>query len=555
MPSGLPRLIANTLERLVSTDSNRAQAFLAAAGQEAWRARFSDLAANWRLYPGISARASTVAAPAYGEVYSGLFVRPDAATYLTIDPGLAMTINPIGAGPDDSPYVFCEDPGISVAGVLPFVPNATALTVRWDVVECQPVDTLLESSSRDQYIPATGLFTPVVVDKVRAARMSYRYRQGTAGSGFPGGAAGWLPLAVVAVRVGAVSFAQCDFYDVRPLVSERVQPQPLGAIGNEGYSPIRGGYFQTSATLITGFSEAEFAGYLAGGALRNSVIPSTLAQFGLGAPANVSLGGDSPTLCYSNSDMQGPFGGGAQTFTHIVALFPLTPGQVPFPRWARYGETNDPALGRRVPNGPRGILVLTTTPPGPNGLYTPLSFPATMQLGLSGVGVCLGAIESASSGGVHTNRRYHHSITFSDVSGAAPWQIAATSTTADTATWELTPGVHYPPHAKSLRCSFRFDYNAGIAVNARVQVRSVDSNGNTFSTHYCIATNLGSGGTPSKFDLDEFDLAIPPLNNGAAVNDPYPPVAPSVVTWKVTLFFQAAFTFVDAFLHIHGWEF
>jgi hypothetical protein len=559
MSSGKPHVVQNTLERIVSTDFNRAQALLDAATQESWRARYGQLEANWRLYPGIADPAATVAAPAYGDVFAGLFVRPDAGTYLTIDAGLAMMFK-TPTNSDDSPYAFCQDPGVSNPASLPFVANGSAGTVRWDIVECQPTDTLLESQSVDIYVPATGLFGASNLPKLRANRMTYRYRQGTAGSGYPGAAADWMPLVVVAVRDGATSFAQCDLYDVRPLVSERTRPQPIGTIGNEGYSPIAGGYFETGASLIVGFSEAEFGGYLAGGALKNSVVPSTLAQFGKGLiPADIFDGGDAPGIYFSNSDMRGPMSGASQAFFHIVALFPTFANQAPLPRWARYCEAPDPVLGRRVPNGPRGIVILTTTAPGPNGLYAPIAFPSSMQLVVNGVGVCLGAIEANSQGGLHTNRRYQHQIAFNSGTGAGNWKIAASSTTADTAEWNLSPGVHYPTHAKSLRCSFRFDYNGAFNVpNSRANVRSVDSQGGTYASFQAvIAQTTQISANPSKWETDCFDIPICNLNNAGSGTYvyPYPPGSVSPVTWKVQLFFQTTGTFVDAFLHIHGWEF
>ncbi len=450
MSSGPTRIIYNTRERLVSTDHNREQAFVAQAHQAAWRAQYNDLRANWRLTPGLSAQAQVVGAPLYGEVYSGLFVRPDAPSYLTIDPGLAMVIATSTPSADDSPYVFVNDPGLQTPGVLTFTPNAAAATLRWDVVECQPVDTLLESSSRDIYNPATGLFVPGVVDKVRASRMTYRIRLGTPGAGFPGAAAGWLPLAVAAVRDGATGFDRCDFYDVRPLVSERVLPQPVNVDGTEGFALPRETHYSAADGLFSGYAEAEFGGYLAGGKLQTSVPATDLASFGV----TTAGGGDNTRLRIDNASNVGVYTLASNSPIFAAALFPQPPiGQGFVPRWARYSEAPVAALGRRVPNGPRGILALTSTPPNANGLYSPVAFPAAAQLNVLGVGVSLG-ITSGFAGpvlgaSVQVGRRYEHSSP-----AGFGYLAAANSVSADLAVWNLVPGVHFPAHARAIIVTF-----------------------------------------------------------------------------------------------------
>lgn len=568
MPSGRQRIVHNTLERLLSTDFNREQAFLSCAGQQAWRARYNEQRANWRLNPGLGAQAQTDAAPAYGEVYSGLMVRPDNPGFLLVDPGVAMILAPgLATSSDDSPYYFADDPGVP-ASFFTFTANVTVSSVRWDVFECKPVDQLLETSSRDIYNPATGLFSPVAVDKVRAGRLQYRLRLGTAGAGFPGAASGWLPLAVVAVRNGATGFDKCDVYDVRPLVSERVLPQPPGLSGSDGTAVLREAHYQSTFGTFVGFAEAEFGGYLAGGALRRSTIASTLASFGNTDNASGGDGGDCHAL---DSFSPGNQGGGWTVPTcaplYVACLFPFTPGQPPLPRWARYSEGPDPIVGRRVPNGPRGILCFTATPPGDNGLFAPISFPADQQLGVSGVGPAI-AFGSASAGGrVDANfagRRYAHVVEHTEFLDVTQWSLNSV-TSASGAVWTLTPGVHYPPNAKALVCSVALlvDYSGGgfNFLNVSSQQDGLDT------LLFSVPTGHinDQPQTNAKFFLGPFRLERPtlraPLGSDTLGVSPYPVLANPPGVWKIAVAKPGAYVGLttlfhagNCFLYIHGWE-
>lgn len=541
MASGPTRLIYNTRERLISTDQNRAQSFLAQAQQAAWRALYNEQRANWRLYPGLGTQAQTVAAPLYGEVYAGLFVRPDAPSYLTIDPGVAMMIASDVPSADDSQYVYVSDPGLLTPGVLTFTPNATVGTLRWDVIECQPVDSLLESSSRDIYNPGTGLFTPVNVDKVRAHRLTYRIRLGTPGAGFAGAAAGWLPLAVCAVRDGASGFQQCDFYDVRPLVSERVLPQPAGD-GTEGFNTPKETNYSTFEGTWNGYAEAEFGGYLAGGKLQTSVPASSLANFGVsGSPS----GGDYISLSASQAFNRGAYTIASSIPVYAAALFPQPPvGQGFIPRWARYSEAPVAALGRRVPNGPRGILVVTTSPPNPNGLYSPTALPTAAQMNVNAVGVPLG-IASTFPGpvygySVHNSRRYEHSR----LDGLG-WLKAATGVSADLAYWDMVPGVDFPAHAKAIHVTFALVIDVSSTMRWW-QVWSTTA-GYPFSVTE-IPTGLPNGA----------QSGATPSQSVVTLSRPTPPGYPNTpfIDWSIRLKPSASgTTFTVANMYIRGWEF
>lgn len=546
MPSGLSRIIFNTRERLISDDFNRAQSFEAQAQQEAWRAQFNDLQSNWKLFPGLSAQAQVVGAPLYGEVYSGLMVRPDVASYLTIDPGVAMVLATSTPGADDSPYWYVKDPGVQTPGVLAFTANATPSTLRWDVIECQPVDTLLESSSRDIYNPATGLFVPAAVDKMRCARMTYRIRLGTPGSGFPGAAVGWLPLAVAAVRDGATGFNQCDFYDVRPLIADRVRPQPVGTAGNEGQSQIEEAYYQGFGGFFQGHAESEFGGYLAGGALRTSVPATSLALFG----GVTDQGGDYPLLNLANASNLGPFAMPVAGSYYVAALFPQPPaGQGFIPRWARYSELPVASLGRRVPNGPRGILTITTTVPGPNNQFAPVAFPTAAQLGVAGIGVAIaqGSTFSSVTGNcVQAGRTYEHA---SNVTLATVWTRAADSLSADLAIWNLVAGTHFPAGARGLRLSFQMVVSNASGI-AYFYVRSVGGGGFSASVLRQPIPEYRTGPLVTVAgNIGTITVMRPPLS---PANAAYP--LDAAVDWSIRLVpVTPGTTFTSASIDIHGW--
>ena len=263
------RIIFNLLERAVSADNDNLQAFAAYERDETLRALYDDK--RWPIqFPGYSFPITSLTSPLTADVLSGLMVRVDVATDLLVDPGVLVAIVPALASAGDSLAVLVTDPGVQTTGVLPFVAN-TGLSVRLDIVECSVTDTLVTASTRDIYHPTTGLFVPTVVDKVRAPQLAYRIRQGVAGSGLPATASGWLPLAVVCHQPGTTSFANCDFWDVRPLVSDRAQfgnPQSTpGGLASRFESPVSGRWRSTVAGGISGFAWGQFDGYIAGGQL------------------------------------------------------------------------------------------------------------------------------------------------------------------------------------------------------------------------------------------------------------------------------------------------
>jgi hypothetical protein len=388
MASGQQRIIQNDKERAISDDINRLQSFIAAARAEIFRAMFNDVLGNFYSRPGIAVRyaASPTDAPLPAEVYGGLEVIVDSPNHLEVQPGVLMAYTG-PASADDSPYVLAVDPGLTTVGILPFTANGGG-GPRIDVIECQPTDTLLETDSRDIYDPATGTFSPVLVDKVRTSRLTYRIRNGTPAGGPPGYDPAWLPLAIAIVQPGASDFTEVDFYDVRPLVGERSSfptaempademnsdiPAPLDAL--ELLSSIDG----ADTNVVRGWFKGSALGYLMGGDVRRNT-PSNLTDFGSTALPD---GGDVAAFDQGTAENLKP--GLSLTvngFYYIAAFFPslsATNVNKPLPRWVRYSQnaqTGTPA--RRRPVGPRGILVLTDAHPSANGWISPSALPTIM---------------------------------------------------------------------------------------------------------------------------------------------------------------------------------
>lgn len=453
MSSGQKTLVMNTRERAISTDINRLQAFAARDRSQYARTFHNDARQSFLISPGVSKPFVGGETPLAADVYGGLMVDPQT-TSLLVTPGELGCLFPDPAiTADDSPYMLLDDPGVQVAGLLVFTATGGGGT-RVDLVECQPVSTILESDSRDIFNPATGLFSPASVTKVNVFRLQYRLRLGTPGAGMPALAAGWLPLAVAVVTNAAADFSTVDFYDVRPLVEERLRPQS-GASGHYPVTSVSGATFISGGeTLLGGFSLASYNGYLAGGALRTST-PSPGLFGGTGnddgdcANLNLSLVGNQAT----------GFVHAAQQLNAVVACFPGG-----LPRWVRYSQTAVGGGFGRIPRAPRGILVVAAIPDSTTtagGFMQP-----TIPVFGSQPGVILYVTNSNTAGS-----------DFAPTTANAGWistndppVITASSLpTTTSARWSLNPtALKYPPQAKVLRVLVEISFTGGGANQDRM---------------------------------------------------------------------------------------
>ena len=103
MASGKKQLVVNSQERAVSTDINRLQSFAAAFDANFLQALMDTSCGSDDFQAGaVETIHSSLAAPAYAEIYSGLRVVPqNAALDLLVTPGAMGILDPDGA-PDDS---------------------------------------------------------------------------------------------------------------------------------------------------------------------------------------------------------------------------------------------------------------------------------------------------------------------------------------------------------------------------------------------------------------------------------------------------------------------
>lgn len=450
MAQGEKRLYFNLRERLVSDDMNRLQAIEAAEHAALLRGRHNDAIGDWYSAGGLQTPVVSSTPSLLGDVYGGLMVQPDNAGYYLIQPGVAGFLDPAGVGVDDNPYRVCNDPGVVTPGVLPFTSNAGGGSPRWDVVECQPVDTVVVQESRYIFNPATGIASPQMVDKVKAGRLSYRVRTGTVGGGFPGLAAGWMPLAVVCAPAGSSSLLTSDLWDVRALVRERARSQN-GTGVPVGYSPIHACEYRlrdaNNAVFNhwAGVAESIFQGYAAGGKLERST-PSTLAQFG----STAASGGRAGVFNMDIADNQSTYVLGAQVRVNLVALFPAG-----LPRWQRYSQV--PVGTGRVPSGPRGVLVATTSGANSNGIIGGIPLPAAMAFGGGAVadGCLLGSTVCDASSNPRAGLGTDGEHWISNYTGTGAQLVAATSIVGTTFLWDIVPNVPWPFSARRVLISFR----------------------------------------------------------------------------------------------------
>lgn len=452
MPTG-KQVQFNDLERVVHSDHNLAETFARYEAAEAWRFFVDALGDDEDALGSGYSLPSTLASPLRAEVLNGLMVKPQLGTLdLLVDPGVLFALTVDGVS-NESPYKLVRDPGITALATLVLSANAAA-TTRVDIIECSVDPTTLDTIElRDVYNTGTGVFTPTNVTKTRTARLLYRVREGTAGAGWPGLATGWLPLAVASLPAGAGTNNAVTFWDVRPLIGDRSR----GAVA---LSRQLAGYEQMQLTLddITlggriramGSLDVTQRGRRMGGQMRR------------GSPGTDNIWVD--LLDAANQE-----NGFAMPADGFVYLYLCAPKELP--RWARY--TDAPAA--RLPRAPRGLPLVSTTPPLNTGEPSAkLQLPAGYGLG-AGLSVdtdratCVAAALSQGGtlrGGVLDGRVLWLRRGVTGLNGV---QVSAGAATVASATFTLTEGTHYPANAKAVYVSLRATF--AIAANALLKVQ------------------------------------------------------------------------------------
>lgn len=508
MSNGPKQLVINARERALSSDIMRLQSFESAAYLQAMFFMFMagiipDLGIGGMTYPS----GPVTGAPPH-VVLGGLLPVPNAGTFdLTISPGLIAIYAPDAvSNPDESSFKYIEDPGISALGVLTVAPNVGP-GIRIDVLECQPIESTLETDNRDIFDPSTGLFSPVTVDKVRAKRLTYRIRQGSAGNGFPGVAIGWVPLTVIAIPAASANLNACTLWDVRYIVQARQGGPGINVpLIHSMNKQILGMDTITAAPArkLRGYSEADGT-FAIGGHLR------------IGNYTGGVVYADSLDL-KDNVNLWEP--GFAPAVNSIWSLYNVSRA-FGLPRWAKY--TIGPA--NRVPSNPEGFFVVSSKAcDAYAGINTTIVLPASYGLGnavqtgtvmLSGVGfdpgggAVLGTVVSDGS------MQYMGENSSADTGPAVPLVQTAPPTVSG-ASFTLIPGVNYPANAKSIIVRLRVVFTGAPALvtNHAKQVFIADSTNSEvkFNTIEGVeSTKVDAGG--NGLLLEEYEVPVFPGEN------------------------------------------
>lgn len=515
---GWERLVINPNERAISTDIIRLQAFKGADAAEIWRALLDTSsntdnldASSFGTSPGGGSTSQT--SPVSAAVLNGLAVIPAVGSLsLQVQPGICFLYDPDATpNSDESQYKFVRDPGVQTPGVLLMTANSSGST-RIDVIEVARAniaggapDAVIETDNRDQYNTTTGLFSATTVNKVTAGRLQYRVRAGTPGGGFPGTAAGWMPLVVASVPTGTTTNDTITFWDVRPLVEDRVLA-PFNLTTQRALS--RGFALADDATnnpktILTGevscgapdlFSTTGNALYRLGGRIRRG--SPGLDGPNAGLPDGVDLN--------DAANQSGAMIASSPTYVYLAEPFSL-------PRWARY---TDAASGARKPRSCRGMLIVSQVGPyhysvAPSGSIT---LPASM--GFNGAGTSKAACIFVTStngaarvmGGVMDEARncFWNTQTYSTPAGT----LTGGGTANQTVTFNLSDGSTHPPNAKALWVVFSFTYSTAGNLSQQLQM---------------FAKMQVSGGGPTPFSVQQ-STQLPFTDATFLVSNP-------IITW------------------------
>ncbi len=473
MADGFRNLVINPQERLVSSDANRMQAFAHRDSAEFLRYLLDVTAEDDSAAGAVITEYNAVGTPMRGEIINGLLVRPvGGGLDLTVDAGLVMLLSP-DAAPDESDYKYVKNAAVS-AGTLAMTANSSG-SVRIDVIECQ-IDATpgLVTATRDVFNTITGTFAAVLLTKEKYGQLVFRVRLGTPGSGMPGSVSGWLPLAVAKVPDGTVTNDTITFWDVRPLINDRVNSvTALSAIPQ--VIDLDGQLIRNGATDVpfTGVVHATLSGRRVGGLMRRGTPGTDADNINWGDTANQDTG-----------TIVEPLSTGA-IYMYLACPFGL-------PRWSRY--TDGPS--NRVPRSPRGIPIISKTIPS-NFTKAPSSALALpTSTGLGGTTSEAVAICSTLANGVSqfsslacANRGVFHESTFPSQFTGAYSAGVITFTPAD--------GTFIPANAKAIYVTIdvQITVPATTGYFGGAQFTAYRDNSNTASMKYL------------DFDLPRFQMS------------------------------------------------
>jgi hypothetical protein len=440
MPSGRHELVINSQERAVSVDINRLQKFENADNAELWRLILAAQTGG-EFGAGIAVFPSGSEQPVAGEIIGGLMVRPASGSFgIAIDPGIAMFLKPDGAA-DDSDFKYIRDPGLTL-GTLSIGANVSG-SIRIDVIECSINSTpATVTDSRDIFNTATGLFSATTVTKETKAQFQYRIRQGTPGSGYPTAAAGWMPLCVASVPSGASSNDNVTFWDVRPLLEDRVRTGTFGTFLKPRVKDVEGSLRRASASsaLLEGMFWGELKGRVVGGAFQRCT------------PGSDTNGVDIGSIQNQSAAITEPISG----HVYVYACTPFG-----LPRWAMYA----PSPAARTPRGTIGLLIASQVVPDTFGANSAtVALPTSTGLGGSvqlGEGLCVAVAPPTSPTGYWLPfLAGNGQIDLGASQGEFPVSLTSDVYNGGTTSfqWHL-PDNFFPPNAKAIwvRCEVAFN--------------------------------------------------------------------------------------------------
>jgi hypothetical protein len=442
MTVGSRDVVINNLERAVSTDINRLQTFKDAALSQLANWLFGVQQLNTELFPGFITQFPPGALDPYQNsvIVNGLMPYPlNGSVDMFVSPGLAF-MEDGGYTADQSPFRYVDDPGISAIGTLQLTPAPGA--TRIDVIECALIENVLEQSNRDIYNPATGLFTPVLVDKVKAGRLQYRIREGAPGGGFPGVVSGWLPLAVVSVPSAAATWDDCTLWDVRPLLSAAHKPPFVNWLQDTSSQT-----HWSTAEWNAAFTELRVTGKMVNG---------------LGPYNQSGLLGNHPTdVPWIDLANAANWAAGAVPIAGFpYYLWALTPFNLP--GWRKYtGISFNP----RRPTGMAGVMAVSMVAPTARGFPSlPISPPTATGLGgstqIGSIAAC-GVVDSGAIGQPFASDGdwVHQGQDLPTISPVATAPVSGVGTSR----YNFVDNILYPASARAIRFTFARAYALGVS--------------------------------------------------------------------------------------------
>lgn len=526
MSEGHRRLVLNTQERVMSTDMNRLQKFQHQELAEMMRQFLNVGVSSEDDALGVTNEPTTLGTPLRAEIFgNGFLVKPQAGSFVVlIDGGLLHAIAP-DSGSDESNYKYIRDDGVPLPGTLAHTANVSGFT-RIDVIECRvnPVEAVV-TDSRDIFNATTGLFAAATVTKELRARLEYRVRAGTPNAGMPGNVSGWLPLAVASVPDGAADNDDITYWDVRPLVADRI------IVAGRAQPMLRD-------AMVTMDANTDLLKVIARGTVE--VLDRSGRKLG-GALRRGTPGTDADTIDLKDvANQSGTLATGGIAYVYLATPFGL-------PRWARY--TDGPA--GRVPRAPKGIIVVCDVEPEhlrpipSSGITMPTSTGLGAGSTTSAVLIAALPIGDLAADDIYQaqiSRGLHMHTANDNGPSANVSSIAATSLGAGSLFWwDLVANTHFPRNARALHVHIRVGWAGSGTFTGPTLLVSIDGGVKFVHSQQLMRLTANANNW-------EQVVRIP------VPSDVYP--SPTPATLRAMISHGGSLTIpTSAFMTIQGWEF